>query len=562
MIVNRRIFSSVWFLCLLFSGTAPAFDEIDIQELPRDEKEAQDLLGDGVLDSALWRKVEPFYTTPLCVPRGELRILQDLFFSLPDGLPSTAAALSKYLPWDDAAQERLFTEYPELLPFKPILSFEDNGAGVATGKMAFCFSRPGGSDTVRQYAVFSAGRERAALQAEGRVDFTNEYGRWFRRTVTLVPHPGYRLTLGNFGNDFRERLFYGYFPAMSASDGASDTSLAGNWLYGTSRSWNGVLFSAGNGTDWSCGTMPITGKAFVHDGPGERMAYGESTVGIAKQVSFWSGVSHLQSVDSSKRWSENSYFHCGFAVIPAGNCRCELQSGVDLRRPALVPFDVTWSQHDDNSRLRASLTGLPNGFYAPRSALCHYVTSKTGMDDTVDGYATAVDVQFTHLQNTSLTWTPRISAIFAGDALRYLSTEIGASGCIAFVKTYRAQYRWSPLFQACGQTIFRRQGLLECSVPLGRTVCFVVANRYNDVSDGYRRYSVTITPQLAFGRVIRLAPLLVLAASSTRSLEKTIGVQQTARFSEKTCTEIKIEKQFPESNGGTVSAQGRMSFLF
>jgi len=71
--------------------------------------------------------------------------------------------------------------------------------------------------------------------------------------------------------------------------------------------------------------------------PGERMAYGESTIGVGKQVSVWSGISHLETVDSIKHWSEYGYFHCGFAVVPSGNCRGELQSGIDLRRPLLVP---------------------------------------------------------------------------------------------------------------------------------------------------------------------------------------------------------------------------------
>ena len=143
-----------------------------------------------------------------------------------------------------------------------------------------------------------------------------------------------------------------------------------------------------------------------------------------------------------------------------------------------------------------------------------------------------------------------------------LATEIGASGRLAFIQAYRVHYRWSPQFRADGSTVIRRQGLLECSVPLGRTIFFTITNRYSNGSEGYWRYTGEIAPQFKFGRVVRIAPLLVLSTASTQSFEKTAGIQQTLRFSDKTYSEIKVEKQFPESNSGDFSAQGMMSFLF
>lgn len=553
----QKNYAIIFFSQLLLCGVVSAFDEVAIQQLPRDEKEAQILLNEGVLDSALWRKVEPFYTIPLCVPRGDLQILQDLFFSLPDGLPSTAAALSKYLPWDNAAQDRFFAEYPELLTFKPILSFEASGTGTVPGEMAFCFSRPRGSDTMRQYALFSMGQRSSSIRADGRVDFTREYGRWYRRSVAIVPHTGYRLSLGNFTVDQGDRLFYGYFPASNATD----TSISGNWLYGTSRSWNGILFSS-NGQDRNSGKATVGGKAFAHASPAERMGYGEGRVSIGNRLSFLGGISYLETADSAGSWSETGYFNCGFTINPAGNGQFDLQSGIDLRKPGLVPFDMRWSRHGDKSRMCASFTGLPNGFYAPRSALGHFITGRTGMGDTVDGYATAVDVQFTHKQSRHFAWTPSITAVFAGDALRYLATEIGASGSMAFMQAYRIHYRWSPQFRADGSTVIRRQGLLECSVPLGHTVCFAINNRYGTGSDGYWRYTGTIAPQFRFGRAVHIAPLFMLSTAGAQSFEKTAGIQQTLRFSDKTYSEVKIERQFPQSNSGDFSAQGMMSFMF
>lgn len=557
MSCNRQKVFRIFLLGLLFFISTSAFNEVDIQELPRDENEARILLGEGALDSALWLKIEPFYITPVCVPRGELSLLQELFFSLPDGLPSTPSALARYLPWDDAAQERLFAKYPELLPLKPILSFEYNGEKPGTGKTAFCFSRPGCSDTMRNFALFSVRDKSSAVQAEGRVDFTREYGRWYRRNVTVVPYSGYALSFGNFGGGCGDRLFSGFFPAA----GAIDSSAAGNWLYGNSRSWNGVQLTT-VGTRRKKNSGGVAAKAFVHAGPTERMGHGDATTEIIGRVLLQTGFSYLQTIDSNKAGSETGYFHYGLVFDPAKNSRFELQSGMDLHRPEQVPFDVLWTHHGETSRMHASVAGLPDGFCAPRSALGHYVTGKTGMGDTIIGYVTAIDLQYTHLRGTGFAWTPRISSIFADDALRSLEAEIGVSGRLSFVRMYRARYAWSPRFATEGRTMFYRQGIFECSVPLGRSFSFAHTSHLTSRSNGYWRYSGTITPQLEFGRVARLAPLFALSSSSTRSLETSAGIRQTLQFSEQTWSEIKIEKQFPESAGENFSAQGRMSFLF
>jgi hypothetical protein len=544
------------FITILFS-TAPAFDEIDIPLLPRDENEARILLNEGALDPALWRRVEPFYTAPLCVPAGELAILQDLFFSLPDDLPAGETALSKYLPWDNAARERLFADYPELLPFKPVLSFENSGLGRAPGEMAFSFSKPPGSDTMRQYAQFSVGRERSFARAEGRVDFTDAYGRWHRRGVTVSPGRACRFSVGNFDAGDDGRLFSGYFPAPRETD----TTISGNWLYGASPSWNGAFFSAGAAPDRKKGRPGIAGKAFMHAGPTERMAHGECAAGLGGPVSFRSGVSYLETLDSAARiLEETGYFQCGLSFVSKDGWHCGLQSGFDIRQPGFVPFDLTCSHRGKRSGLNAALTVLPHGFYAPRGALAHYITDKTGLGDTADDYATAVDVRFTHSQSSLFAWTPRMTAIFAGEALRYLNAEIGASGRWLF--GYRVLYSWSPLYRPEARTKVRRQGLFEFSFPVSRAIHFETVNRFTGMSDGYWRYSGTVAPCIEVGRVLRIAPLVALSASGTRPLEKTAGIRQTLRFTDKTRSEVKIEKQFPAGNGTGLSAQGRMSFLF
>ena len=65
-------------LCLCI-GSAVAVTEINFPLLPHDPDDAHRLLAEGTLASAVWRKIEPFYTAPINVPQGDLQILADLF---------------------------------------------------------------------------------------------------------------------------------------------------------------------------------------------------------------------------------------------------------------------------------------------------------------------------------------------------------------------------------------------------------------------------------------------------------------------------------------------------
>ena len=302
-------FSSLWVCCALFSGVV-AVSEVDLPKLPADEDEAYRMLGEGTLDSSVWRKIEPFYTMPIHVPQGDLPILQDLFSELPHDLPSTPAALSLYRPWNDSAQQSFFSDFPELVPFKPILSFESDPAVSVPCQTGFYFSRRGNSDTARQYALFSIG-DPAQVSAGGRIDFTDAYGRWFRRTVSVAPKSNVRIACGNFSPNRRSFLSSGYFP----SGGKTDAALSNNWLYGTSRTWNGVQvgFSPGNETQT---------EAFFHSGQTEQIGQLSGNVNLSRRISCFGSVSYLRTMDQNNHGKDYRYFCTGLEIVPAPSWKC------------------------------------------------------------------------------------------------------------------------------------------------------------------------------------------------------------------------------------------------
>ncbi len=548
-------------LCITLICSAVLAIEIDLPQLPADEDEAQRMLGEGTLDSSVWRKVEPFYTMPIRVLLGDLHILQDLFSELPVDLPSMPAALARYRPWNDSTQAFFFSDFPGLIPFRPILSFEDNPSVAVPAQAAFYFSKRGSGDAVRQYALFSAG-DPAVVAAGGRVDFTDAYGRWYRRTVTIVPERGLRVTAGNFSPGRRDRFFTGYFPSRSGAD----TAVTENWLYGTSRTWNGVIagFSPGHGA---------SAEGFFHSGRTERMEQLSGSMNASELFSYYGGVSYLTTMNStgtSEDYSSYSYISAGIEASPGRAWKCELQSGIDLRRPQAVPWYFAWSHDDGCSGFKGALTGLPPGFYAPRSETGRLLLSRSGMTgDTVKKYLLNADVSFSRRQSGFFNCTPRMSCIIAGNRVRYLLTSVELSGKTRL--DYRIWYSWAPLFRSgeasldaqLDAQLFAQQGSLELSLPLSKNISFSCRNNAVFISGGYWSDRLRVSPCFRTGRgVLELSPLFIMYGTGFGQWEKIIGLEQRLLLYRKTFSDMTFEQQLPFSSWETIRARGRMSFLF
>jgi hypothetical protein len=545
-------------LCLVsvLASKALAVSEVAAPQLPADEDEARRMLAEGTLDSALWNKIEPFYVTPICVPQGELRILQNLFPDLPRDVPSSAATLSKYRPWDKNAREDFFSDYPAVRVFGPLLSFEQTASPSFPARIGFYFSQWGSGDTARHYALFSAGDRLQGAQVNGRVNFTNDYGRWENRSITVAPIHGTQLSCGNFNNDFKGRLLYGYFPRHPGGD----TTLSNNWLYGDRRTWNGASMSFSTATE-SERTVAAAGGAFFHAGATERIEGIEGTIAPSKIFSCFGGASYLTTIDSGGQGEAFRYVHAGIELNPVSSIKCELQSALDVRRATSIPWRFSFSHRSEHSGLDGALTMMPKGFSAPRSQIGYLMRSRSEPGDTLIENLFDVDFSFSHRQSALLCYAPGVSCIFAGERISYLAATIALSGRARLY--YHLAYTWQPIIE--NTTAFRslHQGHLSCSYPFFQKFTMECSNSVTEESNGYWRYRCMITPLLTFAdNALEMSPLFLISGMRDRAWEKNVGMRQKLELYKKTYSEVTIEQQLPTFSWETFRAQGRMSFLF
>jgi hypothetical protein len=553
-LIHRLFLISGLWLVIALTGSAIATIEINLPQLPADEDEAQRMLGEGTLDSSVWRKVEPFYTMPVRVPQGDLRILQDLFLELPADLPVAPRELAQYFPWHVTEQQKFFSDYPELIPFKPILSFENDSSVSAPAQAGFYFSRWGSSAVARQYALFAIG-DPSGNNASGRADFTDSYGRWFRRSITIVPEKHLRITGGNFSPVFSNNLFTGYFPANSSAD----TEITENWLHGTSRTWNGVS------VDFFSETEPqdrhASAEGFFHSGTTEQIGQLNGSLYLSRQISCFGGISFMQTSEDNSSNGNYRYFQTGFTIAPTASWKCELLSGLDLQHPRTAAWHFIWSHYAENSGFKGTLDGVQQGFFAPRSEMAHLLLAKAGMGDAATDNLFNADLSFYHRQNTFFNYAPVLSCIVAGNRLKYCSATMEISGKSSGFD-YRVWYSWVPLFKNGEYCKLRQQAAMEYSMPLSKDISFNCWNSVVFVSDGYWSNSLRISPCFKTGHDLELAPLLLLYGTRSGQWEKTSGIRQTLRLYAKTFSDITLEQQLPFSSWETLRARGKMSFFF
>lgn len=543
---------------IFFAGCAaadgsPAADELAAPALPQDEDDAARMLANGALDSMLWQKLRPLYAAPLCVPAGELALLQTIAPALQDDLPAGAGELRKYAPWDQKRQELFFRDHPKLVPFRPILSFESGPANRSAGSAAVYCSRWGSGDTARTFARFSMGGEdRAAVS--GRVDFTDAYGRWYSRTATAALLPGARLVCGNFNPLLEEDLFFGYFPRSLKSD----TTPADSWLYGTAPSWNGVLVSfLPQGPP---GGGPAGGEAFFHERPTERICAVGGRYQASMRCRLSGGVSYLRARDTTGVSVEKEYLSAGLAFDVSPLWRGEFRCGADAAFPGTVPFILSVSRGNVPDQWTGVVMFLPRGYRAPRSATGRVLLSRCGMGDTARQGLTAIDLSFSHAGNAAFSCRPRFFCAFAGERARYCSASIEIDG--RSLLAYRFCYVWTPL----GPGLISGGGshLVSAawSVPvLSEKVSLACSQTAILLSREIRDYRLSVSAPVEAVPALRVVPLFTLDAARNRPADRYVGVRQALMLFDRTFTDATVEQKLPFSSKGDFRVRARMSFL-
>jgi hypothetical protein len=543
--IHRLLFP----LCFVFFSKAIADGEIELPVLPADGNEAVLMLSEGTLDSTVWRKVEPYYTMPLRVPQGDLAILQDLFPGLPDGLPAVPDALSRYQPWDDSAVIKFLENFPEIAPFRPILSFENGPAVPLPGQTGIYFTRRGAADPGRHYTLFSLG-DPARAAASGRVDFSDAYGRWFRRAVTVVPLPGVRIACGNFSPSHRTPLFSGHFPSNSDAD----TAVSSNWLYGTARTWNGAAASL-NRSHQKNGFSISGAEAFFHAGRSERIGQLESTASLFRRFIVSGAVSYLCALDTPDSARNLGFLNAGLRFSPAPRWKCECHGCVNIENPGAFSWQASVAHSAAGNSFKGTFAGVPAEYCAPRSETVRLMRSRAGTD-SVTGYLLGSELSFRKKLGRFFSFAPRLNCLLTSGKPCYLHSGAEISGTCWC--RYRFWYSWSPLFKGCGDS-FRRQVSAECSLPVSERA-FLDLSGGSVVRQDCRSGRIRITLPVTMNAALELAPVFTAYGSSSGTREKTAGIRQRLLLSRKTFSDMTIEQELPFSSWETIRVRGKMSF--
>jgi hypothetical protein len=357
-------------------------------ELPATEWEARQAVRQGALDSLLYETIRPWYAQPLHVSMGELTYLAGGEALLDkEDLPSRAQ-IERFEPWSDSTIEAFFISWPELARFRPILSFRSH-PGPHIGQANVTSAIGGGSRNTIRLTVNPVSQ--AAFH--GTIALDSSRARWGYRSLRARARQYASAAVGNYAFRFTDRLSYGYFPSERRTP-----SVADNWKYGSSHTWNGALLESGalRGCDFSM---------LYHERQTEQVVGGLILFSPGAHLNIGAGGSRLvcrdQTADSIIYLHAKSHFR-------HANWRVALYGDAALSRPDRLAIRARLRRRYHRSWWRLHLQYLPAKYRGPRSARVHRVCGKVGFGDTLLAAAASVDIAMR--QSLSDAWSVSSSA--------------------------------------------------------------------------------------------------------------------------------------------------------
>lgn len=534
----------VFLLCLGTTGlVVPCLgDAVLIDELPRDEWAAQRALADGVLDSATWEELQPFYADPLIVPLGHLAYLRHIFPNLPDSLPVTDQVLERYEPWSAHDIDRFFEEHHYLVPLKPILGFTAGRSTFARAGFSSAVSMP--SERTRQ-SVRMALAPGEVLRAEATVDCRVQSARWRRRYAQVdIPVVG-TLRVGNFDFVMNRGLFYGWFP--SSTDSREHT--ARNWLYGGTRTWNGVA----NTVSFADGT--VLTDLFYHTRASESAAGVKVTGEVGRLAGFYAGLSCLDTARTGLVKDVIRAAHTGF-FVSSEVFSLTVESGVDPGGCTGVPVVVRIGVGDREHSIAATITRLPGGFAAPRSSVLHSYCGRLACAPKLRNAVTGVDVEATELIGrqvrktfgASYAATGSVSDLVASWALRGREPFVWYARYVVKVSSVLAH----PLHRC----------RLRMGSAMGRPV--VITAGASVVGERGERHGFGLDAQVDFGMTSALviSPGAQVTVADGEVSDITVRLEQRIGLFERTYSEFGVRVPVRSADSKEIVAHAKGSFLF
>jgi hypothetical protein len=528
-------------LCLL-AALPVASEPIDV--LPATLRQGEQEAAEGSIDAALWASVRNFYAQPLNVPGGELRYLCDALPQLGADLRLSPRTLAGYAPWDAAAVDSFFRDFPHLLPFRPILCFDRTQTSRA-GTVQF-FSRV---NTVAQAGLHSCRFSLAApstLQLSGIVDFTGSTSRWQRRALDLDFGERVSIQLGNFQVEQDRGLFFGRFPPACTTD----QSIRDNWLYADAGSWNGGAAEVKLGP---AGTV----SGFVHQGRDESIIATFASLRPLKALRLHAGVSHAAAGPAGHQELDSLLtIHGGLEGTLAG-WSLNLETGLSPDAPRRSPLSLRLRRQHKGAALVAAITRYPDSCRVPFSRLHAQFSTRLDRSDAVLTAMTGYDIAVT--LPGPLPCISRQSV-----QLRYLTDAQGAAldGRIAWYGTALVRYALSYAYHgASGQTIDRHRWDLTGEYDLSPRLTAAADLSYLLRPEGYRRLRANLSTCYSPSAALRFEPLATLTLKNRSPADIALGFRHSLQLFEKTFSEVNCLVPLTRCREEGVNLHARLNFL-
>jgi hypothetical protein len=512
--------------------------------LPRDMHEAEIMLREGSLDSLEWEFLQPYYVEPINVPRGELSLLYDAFDVRVENLPVSREQLAAYRPWDQAAKERFFRDYPELAKYEPILSFsEGDGRRMSNAGLALSV----GNDLTTAASSRFCLRFAPGVAVTGSISHSDTTALWVKRSVTATMPGIVSLDAGNFSLAADHGLFYGYFPDAPA---APVTTLS-NWEYAGSHAWNGLYLRSAR---WSKTQV----SAFFHERPTER-AFGifcDADVAEALRVS--AGVSRLdRGPADTGRLADDYFIHYGVSGTAAGFVY-RINAGTARSSPLSMPVEAQCSRRArDGAAFSVLVARLPAGSALARSKIAFDCRNELDLSDSASASdITLADCRTSLALSEAFATSASLSFVTSGSRAA-LTAGAGVAG--KWLVNYRLSYDYR-MSTALSQETHKAQIVVERA--LSRSVKPELSCNVYLRDDGFGSVNARIPVAVSVPGGMTIVPYVAAYANTLRTRSYTGGLKQEFHITGETWCDCDASTSLDENNKQEWNVNARANFCF
>ena len=534
---------SALFLCFCAATVLPL--PLSSSPLPRDEYEASVMIREGLLDTLDWEQLRQFYVQPLNVPTGDLRYLSELTDLRVADLPVSSSLLKPYEPWAPADIKRFFKDFPQLAPFEPILSFETSSvrhcSDVSLNVMV--------DQTMRPAALsrFTASVD-PRLSITGSAYHRDSVVQWRTRNID-VRLPGVaRFETGNFDGPTDGGLFFGYFPYDKENQTTAD-----NWLYGRSRTWNGV-FAVSDCWD----KYQVSG--IYHERNTEKVQQIACKAGFGDVTDVLFGASRMAQARLSAGPAPDSayYLQCGLNSQLAG-FHISAYTGIDATHPLAVPASCEVNRKTDNGFVKIMAARLPAGLNLPLSRIAYLCRHDLGEVTHLDsGYQdqTLLECRTAIYRPGGMETSMDLCSVIHGNSAA-LQAAIATHGR-SFVD-YQAEY-------GLLATTDRPSMLHNINITLQRalqehlTVLF--SCRYYCKDNGFQSIFLRVPLDIAIIPAMTFTPFITINSNTNGEYAVSVGLKQKLFCFEKTWCDWSGQISRDEHNNQEWDVSIRTNFLF